>query len=60
MDKVRIVIEYESILFRIDLISQVLHYGAVHYGRKVVVFDQVLGLMSAAIIERSVDWRGGG
>ncbi|GMR56169.1 hypothetical protein PMAYCL1PPCAC_26364 [Pristionchus mayeri] len=37
---------------RIDQLSLMLHQGAVHIGRKVLVFDQVLGLITSAVTER--------
>ncbi|GMT02147.1 hypothetical protein PENTCL1PPCAC_24321 [Pristionchus entomophagus] len=37
---------------RIDQLSLIIHQGAVHMGRKVLVFDQVLGLITAATTER--------
>ncbi|KAF8368800.1 hypothetical protein PRIPAC_86629 [Pristionchus pacificus] len=37
---------------RLDQLSLIIHQGAVHTGRKVLVFDQVLGLITAAVTER--------
>ncbi|GMT30433.1 hypothetical protein PFISCL1PPCAC_21730, partial [Pristionchus fissidentatus] len=37
---------------RLDQLALMLHQGAVHTGRRVLVFDQVLGLVTAAVTER--------
>ncbi|KJH46673.1 eukaryotic initiation factor 3, gamma subunit [Dictyocaulus viviparus] len=37
---------------RVDQLGMILQLAGVHYGKNVLVFDQVLGLVSAAVIDR--------